>query len=166
MPAAVLARRDLVRPVPVVDADADAPLIYLAGPFSFPDPAANTHRVLKIADALLDLGVVPVVPHLSLLWQLVSPKPYARWLAYDRKLIDRCDALLRIPGDSAGASDEEEYAATRGLPVLRPRSASIADCIASVRAWHGDSESADELLFGCDDCGRWIVFCRCGGGEG
>ena len=113
-------------------------MIYVAGPYSRPDPVENTHRIVRIADALLDAGFIPVVPHLTLLWHLVSPKPYECWLAYDRELLRRCDALLRVPGYSAGATQEVELADALGIPVIRPRSAAPADCVAAVAGWFSD----------------------------
>ena len=108
------------------------PLIYLAGPFTEPDPVENTHRMIRIADALLDAGFTPLIPHLTLAWHLVSPKPYATWLAYDRQLLARCDVLLRVPGYSHGATQECTFADELGIPVIRPRTADPADCVAAV----------------------------------
>jgi nucleoside 2-deoxyribosyltransferase len=119
------------------------PLIYLAAPYSEPDPAANTHRIVKIADALLAAGFVPIVPHLSLAWQLISPKPYATWLEYDRHLLARCDAVLRAPGYSLGATAEVGFAIKRGIPVIRPRSAAPVDCVAAAAEWFDRSVPTD-----------------------
>lgn len=107
------------------------PLLYLAGPYSEPDPVANTHRLLRIADALLDAGFTPLIPHLTLAWHLVSPKRDETWLDYDRELLARCDAVLRVPGDSNGATRECRYADELGIPVIRPWSAHPADCVAA-----------------------------------
>lgn len=107
------------------------PLIYVAGPYTRPDPVENTHHIVRIADALLDAGFVPVVPHLTLLWHLISPKPYEHWLAYDQLLLQRCDALLRVPGDSQGATQEAELAELLRIPVIWPRSADPAHCVAA-----------------------------------
>ncbi|MGC1274144.1 MAG: hypothetical protein WBC44_10595 [Planctomycetaceae bacterium] len=111
------------------------PLVYLAGPFSQPDPIENTHRMLCIADALLEAGFAPLVPHLSLAWHLVSPKPYAAWLDYDRDLLARCDVVLRVPGNSYGATCETEFAGRIGIPVVRPESAEPEECVEAVSEW-------------------------------
>lgn len=108
------------------------PLVYVAAPYTQPDPVQNTHEVIKIADALLDAGFTPLIPHLTLAWHLVSPKPYSAWLAYDQHLLARCDALLRVPGDSHGATQECTFADEMGIPVIRPRSADPADCVAAL----------------------------------
>lgn len=106
-------------------------LIYLAGPYTEPDPVENTHRMIRIADALLDAGFTPLIPHLTLAWHLVSPKRYEIWLDYDRELLARCDTVLRVPGDSNGATRECQFADELGIPVIRPWSAHPADCVAA-----------------------------------
>lgn len=113
-------------------ANGDSLLIYIAGPYTKPDPVENTHTVIKIADALLDAGFTPLIPHLTLAWHLVSPKPYAVWLAYDQHLLARCDVLLRVPGYSQGAIEECSFADEHGIPVIRPCSADPADCVAAL----------------------------------
>lgn len=110
-------------------------LIYLAGPYTEPDPVENTHQMIRIADALLESGFTPLLPHLTLAWHLVSPKRYETWLDYDRELLAHCDAVLRVPGYSNGATRETQYADKLGIPVIRPRSADPADCVAAVSLW-------------------------------
>jgi hypothetical protein len=92
--------------------------VYLAGPYSRPDCVENTHNTIKAADRLWAAGLVPYVPHLSLAYHLVSPKPYADWLAYDLHWVAACDALLRLPGESAGADGEVRHAEELGIPVF------------------------------------------------
>lgn len=93
------------------------PLVYVAGPYSHPDPAANVRRAIGYAEQLPKLGAVPVIPHLSHLWHLIEPHEYEWWLAYDLALLARCEALLRMRGDSAGADREVEWATAHGIPV-------------------------------------------------
>lgn len=93
------------------------PVVYLAGPYSKPDPVQNMHDAIKLADRLLDV-CVPMVPHLTGTWHLVSPKPYEQWLALDLALMARCDAVFRFGGESAGADGEAREAVRIGLPVF------------------------------------------------
>ena len=92
--------------------------IYIAGPYTKPDPAQNTNRAIQIADDLLAAGYVPFVPHLCHLWELISPKPYTAWTEYDLEWLERCDAVLRFDGDSAGADAEVKRAEELGIPVF------------------------------------------------
>lgn len=92
------------------------PVVYLAGPYSKPDPVENMHRAIKIADGLLDV-CVPMVPHLTGIWHMVSPKPYPVWLALDLALMARCDYVYRFDGDSSGADGEVAEAQRLEIPV-------------------------------------------------
>lgn len=95
------------------------PLVYVAGPYTSPDPVENTHRAIKVGTALLDAGVVvPYVPHLSLLWHLVTPRPYETWLAVDLDVIDHCALVARLHGPSSGADGEVRYAHERAVPFV------------------------------------------------
>lgn len=155
-------------------ATGDEPLlVYVAGPYTRPDPVHNTHDVVRIADALLDAGFTPLVPHLTMLWHAISPKPYQRWLDYDRHLLARCDLLLRVPGESQGATLETRFAEEIGIPVVHARSKQPSDCVAALvsflaEQWtesepHVHCHGCDVVEPGCDDCRRCHVCCRCGG---
>lgn len=97
----------------------DLPLVYLAGPYLAPDPVWNTHDVVKLASRLYESNlVVPVVPHLTLLWHAIEPRPAEYWYAYDLHLLRRCDAVLRLAGESRGADIETAEAEALGIPVF------------------------------------------------
>jgi hypothetical protein len=42
----------------------------------------------------------------------------AQWLTMDEAIIDRCDLMVLLPGESAGAEREVAYAESIGLPIL------------------------------------------------
>ena len=95
------------------------PLVYVAAPYTRPDPVENTHRLIKAVDGMIDDGhVTPVAPHLTLLWHLVSPRPLDFWYSYDLATLARCDALLRLPGESTGADREVAFALDQAMPVF------------------------------------------------
>lgn len=95
------------------------PLVYIAGPYSKPDPVLNTRRAIDAGMRLWDTGkATPLIPHLSLLAHLVSPRPEETWYALDLEQLGRCDAVWRLPGESVGADAEELHASGRGIPVL------------------------------------------------
>ena len=91
--------------------------IYIAGPYTHPDPVENTHKAIKVADVLVSLGHNPYIPHLTLMWHLVSPKPVEFWYAYDMAWLKLCEGLLRLPGESSGADKEVAWAEANGIPV-------------------------------------------------
>ena len=95
------------------------PLVYLAGPYTNPDPVHNTHNTIKHATRLYESGLyVPVVPHLSLLWHLVEPRPIDFWYQYDLAILARCDAVYRLQGPSVGADAEVKAAIAAHIPVF------------------------------------------------
>lgn len=95
------------------------PLVYISGPYTFPDPAENTHRAIRAATELLDSGlVIPVVPHLTMFWHTITPRPYETWLELDLEMVARCDAVLRLPGESPGADRECAHAEALGILVF------------------------------------------------
>lgn len=94
-------------------------LVYIAGPYTHPDPVDNTRTAMEAANRLMDSGVcVPHIPHLTLFWHLHTPRPVGRWYAYDLEILGRCDAVLRLLGASVGADNEVEYAGEHGIPVF------------------------------------------------
>ena len=92
--------------------------VYIAAPYSQGDPVLNTRAAIATADWLLERDFVPFVPHLSMFWHAVSPKPYEEWLAYDNEWLQRCDCVLRLPGESHGADKEVALAESFGIPVF------------------------------------------------
>jgi nucleoside 2-deoxyribosyltransferase len=92
--------------------------VYVAGPYSKSDQVANVRAAIEAADRLADAGHSPYVPHLTMLWHLVSPKPYDAWIAHDLEWLATCDAVVRIPGDSPGADGEVAEAGRLGIPVF------------------------------------------------
>jgi hypothetical protein len=99
-------------------------LVWLNWPYSNPDPVENTHKAIKIGDELLASGlVIPMIPHLTHTWHLVSPKPYPEWLELDLHLMALCHAVYRFPGASSGADAEVEEAELLALPVFKFKSA-------------------------------------------
>lgn len=92
--------------------------VYIAGPYTRPDPRVNTHNAIHVANTLMEFGFVPFVPHLSHFWHTISPKSYTDWMEYDLHWVAACQALLRMPGKSDGADVEVEHAKSLGIPVF------------------------------------------------
>jgi len=92
--------------------------VYIAGPYSKGDRQANTDAAMKAANELIDAGYWPYVPHWTHYLDLIQPRTYDFWMAYDSPMVDFCDAVLRLPGESNGADCEEAHAASDGKPVF------------------------------------------------
>lgn len=95
------------------------PLVYIASPYTLPEPIANTRRAIDAFNVLADAGYTPFVPHLTLLCQLVEPREPEWWYAHDLELLARCDILLRLPGESWGADQEVEFCRENGILVFK-----------------------------------------------
>ena len=91
--------------------------VYISGPYS-KHMVEGTRNAILAAEELREAGFLPFVPHLSLLWDLVCPSPYDEWITYDLAWLDKCDFLLRLPGDSPGADQEVAHAQKLGMPIF------------------------------------------------
>ena len=97
--------------------------VYVAGPITVGDVAANVQQAITAGLDLLNRGYAPFIPHMShfaepaATWDK-NPKRYEEWLELDRSFIVTCDAILRLPGFSKGADREVKWAYEIGVPVF------------------------------------------------
>ena len=105
-------------------------LILIAGPYrsgTGGDPALiarNLERLEKAAAPIHRLGHVPMIGEwvaLPILRGMEEADAADGDVMYEtaHRLLQHCDAVLRLPGDSAGADKDVEIALERGLPVYR-----------------------------------------------
>ncbi len=95
--------------------------VYIAGPYSLPDPCENTHKAIAEWNWLWDAGFTPFCPHVLHFLHTMNPRSYHQWLAYDLEWLPTCDVLLRLPGASTGADKEVELADSLNIPVFFSR---------------------------------------------
>lgn len=95
------------------------PLVYVAGPYTWPDPETNVRRAVMVGEELEASGLVTAfVPHVSHLWEQIAHHEVEHWYDYDLALLARCDAFLALPGPSVGVCAERLFAASREIPVF------------------------------------------------
>lgn len=113
--------------------DAASLMILIAGPYrsgTGDDPgklAANVRAMEAYAVPLFRAGHLPVVgewlalPMVALAGsRAIGDAPFAEiFHPIAERLVDHCDAILRIGGASQGADLMVELAAARGLPIFR-----------------------------------------------
>ncbi len=92
--------------------------VYIAAPYSKGNMILNIRTAIEAADAVLDAGHTPFLPHLAGFWDLVCPRPYEDWLALDLQWLTACQALIRLPGTSSGADREVAEAQRLRLPIF------------------------------------------------
>lgn len=105
-------------------------LILIAGPYrsgTNGDPdliARNLARLEEASGPIFRRGHVPMIGEWVALPILRTIDPEAATegdVMYEtaRRLLQHCDAVLRLPGESSGADKDVEIALERGLPVYR-----------------------------------------------
>jgi hypothetical protein len=90
---------------------------YVAGPYTVGDTIRNVANAVSAGNSLLAHNIIPFIPHFSFIWHLLHEHSYDQWLEYDFAWLDKCDALLRLPGESPGAEKEIQKAISKGLYV-------------------------------------------------
>ena len=115
--------------------------IYIAGPYSGGDVAVNVRNAIGAANRLVDAGYKPFVPHLCHFWHLLYPRPYEDWVALDMAWLPKCEAIVRLDGDSPGADGEVQWALTNNIPVYYGVDAFFQ---ANGKALHPTRELAEE----------------------
>ncbi|WP_091227963.1 DUF4406 domain-containing protein [Microbacterium sp. 3J1] len=105
-------------------------LILIAGPYRSGTNghpaliARNLERLEEAAAPIHRLGHVPMIGEwvaLPVLRGMDGTEVEGGDVMYEtaRRLLQHCDAVLRLPGESAGADKDVEIALERGLPVYR-----------------------------------------------
>lgn len=105
-------------------------LILIAGPYrsgTNGDPdliAQNLARLEEVSGPIFRLGHVPMIGEwvaLPILRTLEPGDSGEGDVMYEtaHRLLQHCDAVLRLPGESSGADKDVEIAQQRGLPVYR-----------------------------------------------
>lgn len=99
------------------------PVVYISGPITKGDRNNNVHQAYKAHAWLMLAGYAPINPMASCQYPFAWAPEYTHdlWLECDLPIIERCDAVLRLPGESSGADRETEHATTLGIPVFTSR---------------------------------------------
>jgi hypothetical protein len=85
-------------------------LVYIAGPYTKGDVAENVRRAIEAGNCVANLGHTPFIPHLTHFWHMMFPHPWEFWMKQDFQWLGRCQALIRLSGESKGADLECEMA--------------------------------------------------------
>ena len=121
--------------------------IYVAGPYSGPDPIVrerNVERAMAAGLAMLEAGHYPFIPHLLHFfdaWATGQGRsvPYETYLQWDAEFLAGCEGLLYL-GASPGAERELELAVQLGKPILSRFSAVLPtdrpSCSVDATPWH------------------------------
>jgi len=93
--------------------------VYIASPYTLGDVAVNVKKSMDAFYELFQLGFVPFSPiGMSHFIHMMHFIDYDKWLEYDFEWVKACDCLLRLPGESKGADEEEKVAKENNIPVF------------------------------------------------
>lgn len=93
--------------------------VYIAGPYTKGDVAVNVRNAMEAGTRVIEAGHSPFIPHLYHFVHMQQPQVYTVWTNLDLAWVEACHALYRLPGESAGADDEVDYALKLGIPVFK-----------------------------------------------
>ena len=95
------------------------PLVYIASPYTSSGRMSdNVGKSMRTFDVLARMRIVPISPLHFHFQHIAYPLSDQRWMEIDLALVARCDAVLRLSGESLGADSEVAYAKERGIPVF------------------------------------------------
>jgi len=94
-------------------------MVYVASPFSEGDRQGNVERQNAMANVLLNEGYLPFSPLImGDAMEQMQPRMWEEWMEACYGWLSRCDALLRLEGESVGADLEMKEAARLGIPIV------------------------------------------------
>jgi hypothetical protein len=115
------------------------PVVYIIGPYRAPHEYQvhkNIHRARTVAVRLLELGAMPVCPHLNTAW-MGGVVPDGEILDGDLELLKRCDGAVAIENwaSSEGSTDEMHLVQSRAMPccVVLPEALGPGDQISDLK---------------------------------
>ena len=94
------------------------PRLYLSGPITKGSRTENFSVACNTHTALLGKGFAVMNPMLSMMHPDAWTIPHATWLESDLPWVAVSDVVFRLPGESAGADEECQFAETKGIPVF------------------------------------------------
>lgn len=92
--------------------------VYVAGPMTRGPTTTHLRNAYAAARHLLLAGHFPSLPQFWFNYEIVhGPTDITLYMRMDLAWIERCDIVLRLPGESVGADMETAYARKIGKPI-------------------------------------------------
>lgn len=120
------------------------PVVYIASPYSHPDPAVRAARHQAAVEALLTavrIGVSAYVPIAATGNTTADDITHEQWMRFDLPLLARCDALIVLLLDgwqeSAGVQMELRAAERVGIPIYYAKPHRLASVLRAASAAAG-----------------------------
>ena len=100
-------------------------LVYVAGPMKHDDMGDHLRTACIVATEIESRGGIAYLPQLDYFRQLIVPMSPQYYLEKDKRWLELCRAVLRLPGKSDGADAEVKLANELGKLVFHD----IDDCL-------------------------------------
>jgi len=91
--------------------------VYVASPYTLGDSALNVRRQIDKFEELSRLGFAPFNPLYAHFHHMFYPRTDDEWLQWDFEWLKVADCMLRLPGKSRGADEEEKVAKENNIPI-------------------------------------------------
>lgn len=91
--------------------------VYILGPHIEGDGIIALRIAIQHAEVLRNAGFTPYVPQLTTLWRMIAPREMDDFNDIHMDFMQKCDAVVKIPGMSHAGTDEEQLAMDLGIPV-------------------------------------------------
>lgn len=114
------------------------PWVYIASPYSNGDVGANVHSHMQTFNRLLsEVYCTPIAPLLTHFVHVLHPRPYDRWMEYDREIMERCDACFRVRATAMGNTymQQESSGADTEVAFFRSRRRPVFHALRDLETW-------------------------------
>lgn len=92
--------------------------VFISSPYTVGDQGENVRKQMDMFDQLYQSQYIPFAPLLYHFQHIVHPLGYEQWMEMDFAMLEVCDIVLRLPGESSGADREVDFAKEKGIPVV------------------------------------------------
>jgi hypothetical protein len=93
-------------------------LIYIASPYTIGDKLDNVARQISASELLMKRGFDSYAPLLNHYWNERFEHDWNFWIALCKRMVLRCDGILRLQGESKGVLEEITVARNNNIPVF------------------------------------------------
>ena len=93
-------------------------LVYISSRYLNGNQAENVAIQLDIAHKIMDLGGIPIVPHLHHFLHIHKQRPYEEWTEMMLRYIDTADCVFHVPCISSRVDKEISYARKKDIMVF------------------------------------------------
>jgi hypothetical protein len=92
--------------------------VFISSPYTKGDQGENVRVQMDYFETLYKQGFIPFAPLLFHFQHMVHPLDYEEWMEIDLAMLNTCDIVLRLEGESSGADREVKEAIENNIKVV------------------------------------------------